>query len=230
MNSVKIQQKVNNPNFLTDIKEFFELSLSTTEIEMIIKNKTVQNPLSTDEQNAGVLELDRKLETFIDRVEFIKHLNILSEHAQKQNFIIDGQEVVGIDWDISALRLYLSLTCIDIFFNANNHKEHFENVFNSISAALNSELENNLKRIEDDAEVVDRKQFAEYFYDIRNSYTHAGLRFHSDGTSKYTLNQEFVVGTKKDKRIAEIQIEKGFDLIDFILRVSVENAKRVFEF
>ena len=225
---MKIEQIVENPQFLTDIKDFFELTISTDEINRTITNKVAQNPLTTEEQNAGVLGLDLKLNTFIDRIEFIKHLKVLVENAKNQDFIIEGQEVVGVDWDISALRLYLSLTCIDIFYNATNHKEHFENVFNHISKVLNIELEKNLRIIENGIETKNKKGFAEYFYTIRNSYTHAGVRFHSDGTSIYPLSQKFVVGTARNKNVKELQIEKKFNLIDFILKVAIENAKRIF--
>ena len=129
-----------------------------------------------------------------------------------------------------SLKLYLSLTCIDIFYEANNHKEHFENVFSSISTTLSTLLENNLRIIENGNDVIDKIKFAEFFYNIRNSYTHAGIRFHSDGTSKYTLVQKFIVGTAKNKSIKELQIEKGFDLVDFIIKVSIDNAKKKFEF
>lgn len=224
------KQIVFNPNFHKDVNEIFNLSLSSNEINKIVKNATANSPLTTDEKKAGVLSLDKKLKTFIDRVEFIKHLKILSDNAKKQNFLIDQHEVVGVDWDINALRLYLSLTCIDIFFDANNHKDHFEIVFNNISQPLETLLLNNLKIIENGNELLNRTEFSLFFYNIRNSYTHAGIRFHSDGTSMFTLNQDFVVGNAKNKTTKALQIKKGFDLIEFILNVSIENAKKKFNF
>lgn len=222
---MKIKQIVYNPNFWIDVKEIFNLSMNIEEIKNQVNKIETGNPLSIAQSNAGDLSYELKLITFIDRVEFIKHLKILSEHAKNKNFVIDGHEVNGVDWDINALRLYLSLTCIDIFFNASNHKEHFDIVFDKITEILQRELTGNLKIIENNVDISNIKEYALFFYNIRNSYTHAGIRFHSDGTKSYKLNQEFVVGTSKNKTTKELQIEKGYDLTDLILRISIENAK-----
>jgi hypothetical protein len=226
---MKIQQQVNNPDFLTDIKDFFNLAITTDEINKIITNKVSQNPLSTKEIDAGVLPLDKRLETFIDRIEFIKHLEILSNYAKKKNFIVDCHEVKGVNYDISALRLYFALTCIDIFCDIDTHKEYFESVFKAISSDLKKELNNNLKIIEDgNTGTYDIVDFSEFFYNIRNWYTHSGLRFHSDGTKYFRLTQKFIVGTKKRKKIKELQIEYQFDLTNFILNVAKEKVENIF--
>jgi hypothetical protein len=227
---MSVEQIVFNPNFLNDIKTYFDLKLSDDKIKDIIRETKQSFQLSTEQINAGELEIDEKLETFIDRVEFIGHLNVLSKHAERYNFIIDGQEVQGVHWDINALRLYLALTCIDIFCDRQNHKQYFLDVFNNLPSRLVTELTNYLKIIDDNNETYDIEQFAEFFYNIRNRYTHSGLRFITEGNSIFTLSQTFVVGTKKNKKKKMLQVQKGFDLIDFVLKISIDNANRIFRF
>jgi hypothetical protein len=225
---MKIEKNVFNPNFEEDVKKFFSLSLSVDEISKII-NKTNKNyPLSQKDIIAGKPDKKIKLKTFIDRYEFIHHLKIFSDYAKNNKFNINGEEVVGVDWDIEALRLYLALTLIDIFIVGENHKDHFISVFNNISQNLKSEMTNNLKIICENKDIIYEEDFAEYFYCIRNSYTHAGIRFQFDTTVRFNLTQKFIVGSNKNKRVKELQIEKGFNLTGFILKVAVENAKRVF--
>ena len=223
---------INNPDFLLDVKNFFDLSLTFEEIQEIVTEKAKSNPLTIEDEKEGRLPLDKKLETFIDRIEFIKHLQILSDNAENNNFTIDGQEVVGVHWDIDALRIYLALTCIDILKeNKKNHRDSFIETFKKLSPKLNAEIINNLTIIEQDKrETKENSSIAEFLYDIRNAYTHAGKRFHSKESLNFTLRQTFIVGKMKDKKMKKMKIEKGFDLVDFVLKVSIENAKRVFGF
>lgn len=229
-NTCKVKQIITNPDFLKDVICFFKLTKTEEQIENIIRSVTIDNPLSDDDISAGSLSLDNKLRTFIDRIEFIEHLKILSDNAVGNKYVIDNKEVRGVDWDISSLRLYLALTCIDIFCSKRTHKDYFDFVFNGISSDLNNEFNKNLKVVYNENKLNHIKEFSLFVYNIRNSYTHAGIRFHSSNTKKYTLSQDFVVGSAKNKSLKKLEIEKGFCLIDFIIKVAIENVKNIFGF
>jgi len=51
----------------------------------------------------------------INQLEFIEHLTHIKEVAIKNKYAFNGYEVFGIDNDIDALNIYLTLTCIDMF-------------------------------------------------------------------------------------------------------------------
>lgn len=55
-------------------------------------------------------------------MEFIYHLGYVKNEAINNKYVFDGKEVKGIDNDIDALRLYLTLTCIDIFASTQVYK------------------------------------------------------------------------------------------------------------
>jgi len=98
-----VTQFVWNPNFLSDVINILDLNIDENGIKQHL-----------DQIKENKVTYYEKLRTLIDRIEFIKHLKIVSDEAEKNNFRFSGEEVVGIHWDIHALRLYLSLTCIDI--------------------------------------------------------------------------------------------------------------------
>ncbi len=85
---------------------FKYLSLSFDEQEFKAKLQEIKEKSPTKEE---------RLRTLVDRIEFIFHLKVLREHAHENKFVLAGQEVRGVDFDINALRLYLALTCVDIF-------------------------------------------------------------------------------------------------------------------
>lgn len=97
---MRIQKKVSNPNLLIDINKYLGLDLNQEDLDTLGKVK------STALNN---------LTNLVDRMEFIDHLNTLRMHVQDMGFEINSQEVVGCDDDIRALRVYLALTCIDLF-------------------------------------------------------------------------------------------------------------------
>lgn len=98
-----ITQKVWNPNFFDDLIVYIKPDVSKTDLVNILKAINDISPTTYE-----------KLETLVDRIEFVKHLKIVKKHAKNEKFIFQGEEINGINWDIDALRLYLSLTCIDI--------------------------------------------------------------------------------------------------------------------
>jgi len=211
------KQLVYNPNILKDIKFFLSLELSESEISNHIKSYST--------------ELEKKLTLFIDRIEFIEHLKILSKNAENNNFKIDEKEVIGVNWDISALIIYLALTSIDIFKDTSTHKEYFQNVFENISDELKKEIESNIY-IADIKDITKKdnslSSISEYLYNVRNNYTHYGLRFH-DPDNVALKAQIFEVGSIKHK-IEKIIVIANVKLVDVILKVAVFNVKKIFNF
>ena len=92
-----------NPHLLSDIKKIFKLSMNEDEIHNFINQWDRIKPAYYE-----------KLVAFIDRFEFIDHLEFVKEEAVQNKFKFAGHEVDGIDNDIDALRLYLTLSCIEI--------------------------------------------------------------------------------------------------------------------
>lgn len=99
---------VYNPNLVSDIRGYLGLKLSEDEV-----NRKFRELI--DEGQIGTYE---RLIVLTDRIELIKHLEIVSQHIAGLGFEFEiaGQEmeVKGFDRDIEALRLYLALTCVDI--------------------------------------------------------------------------------------------------------------------
>lgn len=102
-----------NPHFLGDLREMLNLQLPEAELQAKLDELENHKPTIRD-----------KLDTFTDRMEFVEQLSLVKSMIQKNGFMIDGHEVDGMDTDIGALRLYLSLTCIDIF--ASTHFKTFD--------------------------------------------------------------------------------------------------------
>ena len=98
-----VTQKVWNPDFVQDLIRFVNLSMTQQDAEMALDFIKEKTPTTYE-----------KLQTLVDRIEFIEHLNIIKTEAKRQNFQFGKFEVRGIDWDIDALRIYLSLSCVDI--------------------------------------------------------------------------------------------------------------------
>jgi len=59
----------------------------------------------------------KKIDAFIDRIKFIRNLNIICSICEENEYSLNGHEVEGIKSDIRPLQLYLALTCVDIFCN-----------------------------------------------------------------------------------------------------------------
>ncbi len=98
-----VTQIVWNPNFLEDLVNFINPNYTENELKDVLKHIFNTSPTTYE-----------KLQTLVDRIEFIDHLDLVKKKAKAEKYIFLGKEVKGIDWDIDALRLYLALTCVDI--------------------------------------------------------------------------------------------------------------------
>lgn len=239
--------KVYNPNFIEDLEKYLNTGLDANQLEDKLTNIREKSPTTYE-----------KIETLVDRIEFIEHLSILKNNAKNSKYILDGHEVIGIDNDIESLRLYLSLTCIDILSsnfetfdkwlikncddydttNIISFKEYIKNksedyqaefklssnfskAFHNASTELNDKLLENLKV--NGSKNSDLGTIVQYFYRIRNKYTHEGRRFHVRESSN-NLNQNQTIGPRdKDS----LSIKNGFDLVESLLLVAKEQAQRI---
>lgn len=242
--TITVTKKASNPDLIPDTIKFFKLKMSPNDLKSKINEYS--NEKITNKE---------KLETIIDRIEFIQHLEIMSKYAEKNNFKIESDEVVGINNDILALRIYLSLTCIDIFspFNAydkwlldnisdwNNkvelkkfleqkakdYKERyavglgFQKAFLNASDELKSKLQANIIIKSSNKNDNSINAIASYMYKLRNKYTHEGRRFLSENNFLFNQVQQIT-----DRDIDSIQIKAGFNIIETIIEVAIENAKR----
>lgn len=102
--TIKIKQNVWNPNFKDDMIRYLSPALSKDDLDSVLKHIKNTTPTTFE-----------KLETLIDRIEFICHLTLVKAQAKSKKYYFQGEEIIGINWDIDALQLYLALTCIDIF-------------------------------------------------------------------------------------------------------------------
>jgi len=108
-----------NPNLYHDIKTILELTMDEYEIKKFV--------MQLDEKDKiNKLSYCDKLISFIDKMEFIDHLNYVKKEAIHKKFIIGGHEVRGLDNDLDALRLYLTISCIEIVAKMQPHHT-FEN-------------------------------------------------------------------------------------------------------
>lgn len=103
-----------NPNLAEDIKKYFDLTSSLGEINELLLRLDATKPSYYD-----------RLVAFVDKIEFVEHLNSVRNEARTSDFTFDGKEVNGIDNDIDALNIYLILSCIDMFAALRKH-EPFE--------------------------------------------------------------------------------------------------------
>jgi hypothetical protein len=220
---------VSNPNCIKDVKSFLRLTIAETEIQKqidVIDNKHI---LSQPQKDAGDLTFKERLNVLIDRIEFIEHLNLVSGHIKSSKFKISEQEVVGLDWDIMSLRIYLALTCWDIFCVDKNHKKRFENILSNTSDALKSRLSANIRLVdENNNKLIELKKIAEHLYDIRNDYTHKAKRFHIMPQIPIEQIQGSKSGIQKNKTTKYMSINGGFDFVEFILEVAIYDTKKIF--
>jgi hypothetical protein len=200
-----------NPNFISDVIAFLGLSLPEDQVRRHIADAAAKHPLTQEGKQAGKLSIEEKLNAFIDRIEFIGHLRLLSLHARKSGFEILGQEVVGVSEDIAALRLYLALTCIDMFHQSDNHKAHFRSVFEQAPEGIARQLQSNLRVVSSARSTNDLKEIADYLYNIRNYYTHTGKRFHVLADIPFAQIQDFPVGTLRNKEEKSLVVAREFD-------------------
>ncbi len=192
--------KVLNPHFYIDVRRFMELECSEEEVKKQIDIIDAANPLDDTQLEAGDLSLKERLKTWVDRIEFIGHLALVSKFAEESNFVIMEQEVRGIHWDIKSLRIYLALTCIDIFCKGeDNHRTHFENVFKNITGNIAKLIDEKLCLKKADGTTGTMNDLALFFYNVRNYYTHMGRRFHILEGVSFKQENPFVSGSKHHK-------------------------------
>ena len=221
---------VYNPNFYSDVIRYLRLTQSKDDVSKQIETISERYGLTSEEKESGELTMKEKLTVFIDRVEFIQHLRLVSDFVVQSRFRILGQEVNGLHWDIHALNVYLALTCIDIFYRkAITHKTHFENILLNTSNEIKDRLTKNVAVESATGVTSDLKEIAEYLYSIRNYYTHSGKRFHVIPTGELIQFQSFPVGSQKHKEMKIVRLGEGFNLTDCILEIVIYEVKRLFE-
>jgi len=217
-----------NPNFGEDVIKFMGLRSSAKRVRDDIKRINESNPLTPEQIESGELTLCERLNALIDRVEFIGHLQLVSDATSRSGYVLMGHEVNGIQWDIHALRLYLALTCIDIFYDKLNHKSHFEAVFSDASEALKTRIQSGVSLLKADGTNGSLKDIGLFFYNVRNYYTHAGKRFHIVEDALLSQEATFTAGSKKYKEEQTLVVAKGVELVDLIQSLALDVAKRRF--
>lgn len=93
-----------NPNLKVDVKNLFQVDIEEKELSIKLNELFKNSPLKYE-----------KLCFFIDRMEFIKQIKMVSDYLAQMGNKINDQEVNGIQFDFNALRLYLVLSCVDMF-------------------------------------------------------------------------------------------------------------------
>lgn len=217
-----------NCDFYKDVNKFLDLQLTEKEVQNHIDKISGENPLTEEQIKAGELTLKERLNALIDRIEFIGHLELVSDLAVKSNFVFLGQEVRGIHWDIRSLRLYLALTCIDIFCEQGDHREHFETVFSQVSNRTKKIIDNSLFLTKPDGTKCTQREIGLFFSNVRNYYTHSGKRFHIMEECPLSQENLFMSGSKKNKAVQCLVIADGTSLVDLLIGIAIDTAKRRF--
>jgi hypothetical protein len=117
---------------------------------------------------------------------------------------------------------------IDAFHDDGSHKDGFIAAFNQLPTNQNILNEKMQLYCEDGTTLTNPDEYAEFFYSIRNYYTHSGNRFHIMTDVRLKQKQNFMSGTRQNKNIKTLAIEPGLDLVDFICDVACFNAKKKF--
>ncbi len=222
-----------NPNFNYDVIKFMDLQCTAEQVSHDIELADQNSPLSPEQIKSGELTLKERLNALIDRVEFIGHLDLVKNAAGASGYVLLGQEVTGIQWDIKALRLYLALTCIDIFFEhakGTNHRSHFEASFSGAPETIKRSLLSLYKP--DDTRKPDDtcklKEIGLFFYNVRNYYTHSGKRFHIKEDIPIDQLTTFKSGSMKQKKEQQLFVAKDVKLVELIQSLALHVAKRRF--
>jgi len=217
-----------NPDFYADVVRFMGLNCTEAEAERQVNAVDTGNPLNLAQAQAGELSLKERLNALVDRLEFIGHLALLSRFAEQSNFVVLGEEMRGVHWDIRALRLYLALTCIDIFREANDHRAHFETTFTNLEGTLATTVQMQLSLTKADGTAGTISDIGLFFYNVRNFYTHAGRRFHILEASRLKQQAPFDSGSMKKKEEQYLVVAEGANLIDILVLIAIALAKKRF--
>ena len=241
---MSLRKIVYNPDLLQDTISILNLEMSLDDLRVKLDELREQKPTSVE-----------KLSTLIDRIEFIYHLSVVSQHVEHHAFCFDEVEVVGVDHDIAALRLYLSLTCVDIFA-VNFEPFQMWIVARSSDKSRNEGLQDFLVRkaeeyeskfllgpsfisafTEAPVEVVDRLQGS------LGVKTHKGVRRDIEAIARflYRIRNKYTHEGRRFHHVAQIPVAQiqmigprdeeslvvapGFDLIESILEVAEEQAR-----
>jgi hypothetical protein len=217
-----------NPNFAEDVVKFMGLQSSAARVLEDIERSERSDPLTIEQIESGELTLRERLNALIDRVEFIGHLQLVADAALASGCVLLGQEVNGIQWDIKALRLYLALTCIDIFCDKSDHKSHFEAVFSGAPEALKTRIQSSVFLFKADGTKGTLEEVGLFFYNVRNYYTHAGKRFHIKEGVPLAQVTTFTAGSKRHKEEQTLVVAEGLELVGLIQSLALDVAKRRF--
>lgn len=220
--------RVFNPDFHKDVIRFMGLTSTEDEVERQVKDIDDANPLTRAQLASGELSLKARLNALMDRIEFIHHLELVSRYAIESKFVILGEEVRGIHWDIDAQRLYLALTCIDIFCERTNHRDQFERAFADVTGQDATILSTHIALKKADGTTGSLKDIGLFFYNVRNFYTHSGRRYHIVANSFIAQEQSFTSGSKRSKETQTLIVSGNVNVIDMITRIAVNIAKRRF--
>lgn len=247
MNTNYVTQSVWNPDFVTDLMQFLHLSMVQKDLESVLEFIKDKSPTTYE-----------KLQTLIDRIEFIGHLNLAKDEACRQEYLFGKREVRGIDWDISALRIYLALSCVDIL---STNFEPFDAwiVKNCSDFQSGKDIHKYLKQ--KSAEYRDLFQLSSNFVKAftlasgglqaeisKNLLVRSGENKFSEikriATYLYRVRNKYTHEGRRffagpilsDRRQAigprdedYLQINNGFDLVDVVLKVAKEQATRTLE-
>ena len=93
-----------NPNLIDDLRKLFCVDIEPKDLEDELVKLFSYKPVGYE-----------KLANFVDRIELVEHLEDISDYLESIGNSFDNKEVNGIQADFYALRMYLVLSCIDIF-------------------------------------------------------------------------------------------------------------------
>ena len=93
-----------NPNLIDDLRKLFCVDIEPKDLEDKLVKLFSYKPVGYE-----------KLANFVDRIELVEHLEDISDYLESIGNSFDNKEVNGIQADFYALRMYLVLSCIDIF-------------------------------------------------------------------------------------------------------------------
>lgn len=235
-----IYRKTTNPNLSNDIKKFLKLKSDSKEIQDLF------NTIKENEQN--------KIHDFIERIEFIDHLSVVEKHIQKEKYILDGNEVVGINDNIRPLRLYLVLEAISQFAPFEDFKSWLKKNLDEMEKgeSIKTYFERKIKEYEQIFGVTQnfRKIFAElpddeknklinnitingktdynemvsFFVQIRNRFTHRAERL----IFSNSLNYSQVLMWSGDPKSKTMELNANFNLIETLRTVALYIFKKFY--
>jgi hypothetical protein len=237
-----------DPDFVANSLNYLGLVLNEQEFRS--KVQAIRNRAPTQEE---------RLRTLVDRIEFISHLGIVRDYARGKGFILAGQEVRGIQFDIDSLRIYLALTCVDIFSrfvpfdewlmshcNAAQEGESFSELIqrkrdeykkefgttSSFVRAFSECPEQTLRRLENNLTVLTNSgEESSNIVEIARYLSKVRNKYTHEGR-RFHLSSSVPfdqVQLLGPRDETRLFIQQGFDLVDAILEVATARARKVLE-